>query len=95
MAERLRTHTWLFAAGLALLLLVANVIAQPSFGEPGNWASLLAALAPFAIVAMASTPAILSGGGGLDISIGPIAVLANVVLIEWLLGHGGVGAPGW
>ena len=41
---------------------------------------------------MASTPAILSGGGGLDISIGPIAVLANVVLIEWLLGHGGVGS---
>ena len=40
---------------------------------------------------MASTPAILSGGGGLDISIGPIAVLANVVLIEWLLPHGGRG----
>ena len=53
---------------------------------------MLAALAPFAIVAMASTPAILSGGGGLDISIGPIAVLANVVLIEWLLGHGGIGS---
>ena len=92
MAERLRTHTWLFAACLALALLIANVAAEPTFGEPGNWPALLAALAPFAIVAMASTPAILSGGGGLDISIGPIAVLANVVLIEWLLGHGGVGS---
>ena len=92
MAERLRTHTWLFAACLALALLIANVAAEPTFGEPGNWPALLAALAPFAIVAMASTPAILSGGGGLDISIGPIAVLANVVLIEWLLGHDGVGS---
>ena len=63
----------LFAAVLALALLVANVIAEPSFGEPGNWPAQLAALAPFAIVAMASTPAILSGGGGLDISVGPIA----------------------
>jgi ribose transport system permease protein len=93
LAERLRTHTWLFAACLALALLIANVAAEPTFGEPGNWPALLAALAPFAIVAMASTPAILSGGGGLDISIGPVAVLANVVLIEWLLGHGAVGSP--
>ena len=29
--------TWLFAACLALALLVANVVAEPSFGEPGNW----------------------------------------------------------
>ena len=28
MAERLRTHTWLFAAGLALALLIANVAAR-------------------------------------------------------------------
>ena len=88
MAERLRTHTWLFAAGLALVLLIANVAAEPTFGEPGNWPALLAALAPFAIVAMASTPAILAGGGGLDISIGPLTVLMNVVLIEWLLPGG-------
>ena len=72
-------------AGRALL--IANVVAEPNFGKPGNWPEELATLAPFAIVAMASTPAIVSGGGGLDISVGPVAVLANVMLIEWLLPH--------
>jgi len=90
LAEQLRKRPWLFAAALALSLLVANVIAEPNFGEPGNWPAQLATLAPFAIVALASTPSILSGGGGLDISIGPIAVLANVVLIEWFLPHSGL-----
>ncbi|WCB93298.1 Ribose import permease protein RbsC [Baekduia alba] len=83
--ELLRTRPFVFAAALALVLLVANILAEPSFGKPGNWPTELATLVPFAIVAMASTPAIVSGGGGLDISVGPIAVLANVVLVEWLL----------
>jgi ribose transport system permease protein len=88
LAERLRNHPWAFAALLALALLIANVIAQPNFGKPGNWPEELATLAPFAIVAMASTPSILSRG--LDISIGPMSVLANVILIEWLLPHPGL-----
>ena len=71
-------------------LLIANIVAEPNFGKPGNWPAELATLAPFAIVALASTPSILSGGGGLDISIGPIAVLANVVMIEWFLPHSGL-----
>lgn len=90
MAERLRKNPWLFAAGLALSLLIANIIAEPDFGKPGNWPAQLATLAPFAIIALASTPSILSGGGGLDISVGPIAVLANVILIEWFLPHSGL-----
>src|SRR4051794_38434250 len=90
LAEQLRKRPWLFAAGLALGLLIVNVVAEPNFGKPGNWPGELATLAPFAIVAMASTPAILSGGGGLDISVGPLAVLANVVMIEWLLPHSGL-----
>jgi ribose transport system permease protein len=90
LAEQLRRRPWLFAALLAIALLVANIIAEPTFGKPGNWAVELGTLAPFAIVAMASTPAILSGGGGLDISIGPIAVLANVILVVWFLPHSGL-----
>jgi ribose transport system permease protein len=90
LAEQLRRRPWLFAAALGLGLLAANIIAEPNFGKPGNWPSELATLAPFAIVALASTPSILSGGGGLDISVGPIAVLANVVLIEWFLPRSGL-----
>jgi ribose transport system permease protein len=90
LAEQLRRRPWLFAALLAICLLAANIIAEPTFGKPGNWAVELGTLAPFAIVAMASTPAIVSGGGGLDISIGPIAVLSNVILVCWLLPHSGL-----
>lgn len=90
MVEHLRRRPWLFAAGLAFILLVANVLAEPSFGDPGNWPRQLATLAPFAIIALASTPSILSGGGGLDISVGPIMVLANVILLAWFLPHSGL-----
>lgn len=86
--ELLRTKPYVFAAALATVLLVANIAAEPSFAALDNWPVALSALAPFAIVAMASTPAILSGGGGLDISIGPIAVLTNVILVKWLLPGG-------
>jgi ribose transport system permease protein len=87
MRELLRARPYAFALGLAALLLAVNVIAQPSFASPGNWAAELAIFAPFALVAMASTPAILAGGGGLDISVGPLAVVVNTVLIYWLLPH--------
>src|SRR3954454_17731965 len=90
LAEQLRRRPWLFAAALGLGLLIANIIAEPTRGRPGNGPDELATLAPFAIVAMASTPSIVSGGGGLDISVGPIAVLVNVLLIEWFLPHSGL-----
>jgi ribose transport system permease protein len=81
----MRTRPWVFAAGLSLVLLIANVLAEPSFGDPDNWPAQLATLAPLALVAFASTPAIVSGGGGLDLSVGPLAVFANVLLVDKLL----------
>jgi ribose transport system permease protein len=77
-----------FPVGLAVALLVANVIADPTLAEPGSWPTELAALAPLVLLALASTPAILSGRGGVDISVGPTGVLCNVVLVAWLLPHG-------
>src|SRR3954467_1636335 len=88
--ELLPPEPFVYGAGPALRRLVANVLAEPNFGKPGNWPGELATLAPFAIVAMASTPAILSGGGGLDISIGPLTILANVILIELFLPSSGL-----
>jgi ribose transport system permease protein len=90
MRDLLRTRPFMFALLLAIVLLVVNVIAEPSFGKPGNWAAELATLAPFALVAMASTPAIVSGGGGLDISVGPLTIVVNTILVCWLLPHSGL-----
>ena len=52
----------------------------------------MAGLAPIAIAAIASTPSILSGGGGVDISIGPLGGFINIMLTIVLIPHG-LGAP--
>jgi ribose transport system permease protein len=88
----LRTRPYAFALVLAVVLLIANIIAQPKFVSPSNWALTLAIFAPFAIAAFASTPAIMSGGGGIDISIGPLMTVINMVIVADLLPHG-LGSP--
>jgi len=75
-----------FAVVLALVLLIANVIAQPDFIAPNQIAPTLGTLAPFAIVGMASTLAFLSGGGGIDLSIAPLMGLVNIVLVTVFFG---------
>jgi ribose transport system permease protein len=82
-----------FAAVLLVALIIANVIAIPGFlSSAGYLALLVAGLAPIAIAAIASTPSILSGGGGVDISIGPLVGFINIMLTIVLLPHG-LGAP--
>jgi len=89
----LRGHGFLFALVLGIALFVANVIALPSFVAVDHWDTTLATFAPFAILAVASTPAIMTGDGGLDLSIAPSANLANVVLVIELLSHPTLASP--
>lgn len=93
----LRTQTFAFALVLAVGLLIANLIVLPSFGSPSNFDSNLTLFAPFALVAIAGTPAVLSGGGGIDISVAMIAGLVSNLLILHLLpgslGHPAIAVP--
>lgn len=75
-----------FAVALALVLLIVNVIVQPDFVASGQIAGTLGTLAPFAIAGMASTPAILAGGGGIDLSVAPLIGFTNILLVTKLLG---------
>jgi ribose transport system permease protein len=84
----LRARPWGFATALALVLLVANIIARSSFATPSSWPATLATFAPFALAAMASTPQILSGGGGIDISIGPLLNFVSIMIVAVLIPHG-------
>ena len=81
-------RTWLVPAVLAALLVVANAFAQHSFLAWHSWPITLAELAPPALAAMAATPSILGGGGGIDISIAPLFTLVSVVIEVMLFGHG-------
>jgi ribose transport system permease protein len=89
----LRTRSFAFALLLSVVLLVANIAVLPSFGSPSNFDTNLTLFAPFALVAMAATPAILSGGGGVDMSVGLNAGLVSNVLVLYLLPHGSWGSP--
>lgn len=89
----LRTRSFAFALLLSVVLLVANIAVLPSFGSPSNFDTNLTLFAPFALVAMAATPAILSGGGGIDMSVGLNAGLVSNVLVLYLLPHGTWGSP--
>ena len=79
---------WAFAAALVAALLIANLSVQPSAFAVSYWPAILGTLAPFVLVAFASTVPILGGGGGIDISVGPLATLINCLLVTVLFAHG-------
>lgn len=74
------------AVVMAVALFIANVIVLPSFVGGGQIAHTLGTLAPLALIGMASTPAFLSGGGGIDLSVAPLMGLINIILVTQLLG---------
>ena len=81
-----RTRPSTFAVALAVALIVVNTIVQPAFASPSQFAPTLGTLAPFAIAGMASTPAFLSGRGGIDLSIAPLMGLTNILLVTKFFG---------
>jgi ABC-type sugar transport system ATPase subunit/ribose/xylose/arabinose/galactoside ABC-type transport system permease subunit len=81
-----RDRAWELPAVLAVALLIANFAAQHSLLSWSAWPVTFAELATPALLAMASTPAIL--GGGIDISVAPLFTLVSVIIEVMLLGHG-------
>ena len=86
-----RQRTYAFALLLVVVLLVLNVVVSPSLFGLERLPATLATIAPFILVAFASTPSML--GGGIDISVGPLMVLVNCILVAVLIpaGLGSVG----
>lgn len=83
-AQHRTAYAWPTLFGVAALLLV-NIGIDQSFLDPSHWPSILAVALPFLIIAMAAAPAIISGSGGIDLSIGPAAGLTNAVIIAVLV----------
>jgi len=87
----LRTRPYAFVLLLVVTLAVANALIRPSFLDPAQWPAMLGTLAPFAILGIASTPPVLAGGG-VDISVGPLATVVNCVFVTVLVPQG-LGGP--
>lgn len=86
------SHSSGFVIVLTAILLCITMFLNPWIILPSNWALLLGTFAPFAIAAMASTPAIICGGGGIDISIGPLMAVIGIVFVTILMPNG-LGGP--
>jgi ribose transport system permease protein len=82
-----------FALVLLVILLLLNIWLNPARFAPGAWGTLIGLAAPLVGAALASTPAILSGRGGIDVSIGPLMGFINAIIIAVLIGTLGLSDP--
>ena len=82
-----------FAAVLLVVLLVINLFLNPARFYPGTWGALIGLAAPLIGAAMASAPVILSGRGGIDISVGPLMGFVNAIVIQLLFLKSGIDSP--
>ena len=73
---------------LLVILLLVNLVLNPVRFAPAGLLTTIGLAAWLMLAAMASTPSILSGGGGIDISIGPMIGLLNVVMVRYLFMSG-------
>lgn len=72
------------AASLFVVLLAVNVALNPVRFSPGSLGVTLGLASGLILAAIASMPPILAGRGGIDISVGPLMGLVNVVVVRWL-----------
>jgi ribose transport system permease protein len=78
---------------LFVVLFAVDLILLPNMLASRNIITILALLVTFVIASMAATPSILSGGGGIDISIGALMGFINVgtfTFIGYLGIHGSI-----
>jgi ribose transport system permease protein len=69
---------------VTVLIVTIDIILLPTIINPVNLMSTLALLVPLILISMAATPSILSGGGGIDVSMGPIIAFINVAMFTIL-----------
>lgn len=82
----------LLAYGLVAILLILDVILTRDFFSSGTLTPLIAGAAPIVVLTIASAIPVVAGGGGIDLSLGPLLGLINVILIIGVLhGHFGDG----
>lgn len=85
--RRTRQVPYFVPAVIAVLLMIVVTALKSSQFLDGGWKLVLVYASPLILLAMAQAPVVLSGGGGLDMSVGPAAGLVSVVLAAVLIAH--------
>lgn len=81
------------ALALFVVLLAANLALNPVRFLPDNWGAVLGLAAPRLLAALAVTAPFLAGRGSIDISVGPLMGLINVVIVQYLITGAGITSP--
>lgn len=81
------------AAILFAVLIVLNVFLNPVRFSPGNWPAVLGLAAPMILATMATMLPFLAGRGSIDVSVGPLMGLINVILVKVVIGEAGMTSP--
>lgn len=89
----LRRQPWIITILVLIVLAVVNTILQPSFVEPSVLQSNLTTFLPLILVAIGQTFVIL--GGDIDLSVGSIAALVNVVTVSVMTAMGDGASAVW
>src|SRR5258708_15144568 len=95
-AERM-TRDWFgeaqFAVIFFVLLLGINIFLNPARFRLDALGTVFGLAAPLILAAIASTPVILAGRGGVDISVGPLMGLLNVLVVHFMIGNWHISSP--
>lgn len=81
------------AVGLFVVLMALNVWLNPARFAPTAWGTLIGLAAPLMMAAIATTPVILGGRGGIDVSVGPLMGFVNAVVVQVVIGDLGLASP--
>jgi ribose transport system permease protein len=73
---------------MVVVLTVANIVVAPDLLAGSHLTGMVNLLIPIMLAAIASVPSVLSGGGGLDLSVGPLLGFVNVVAVGVLMPRG-------
>ena len=87
--RKLGGRTWIVTAAALVVLLIVNTVLQTNFLEPSVVQSNLTTFLPLVLVAIGQTYVIL--GGDIDLSVGAIVALVNVVTVTVIAALGGDG----
>ena len=71
-----------------IALLIANAVKQPGFLDRSNWATTLAVASPIILTGLAQAVPVLTGNGGLDLSVGVFAGFVTVLIAGELAPRG-------
>jgi len=82
-----------FSFVLLIVLLAVNVALNPARFAPHAWGTLIGLAAPLIAAALASTPPILGGNGGIDVSVGPAMGFVNAIVVAVLINGAGIDSP--